>query len=287
MTTQELIRKVKRIELKTKGLSYQVFSGTYRTTFKGRGMSFSEVRQYQYGDDVRTIDWNVTARSNEPHVKVFEEERELTFMLLLDISGSSFFGTQDISKREFMAEIAASLAFSAHMNNDKVGAIFFSDKIEKFLPPKKGKDHILHIIRDLLVLQPSNKGSQLSSAFKYLVNIVKKRCTSFVLSDFMMQGYETDLKVAAQRHDIVGMHMYDPMETKLEKMGLIPVVDSETGGMRWVDTDNPEVRNNYAKWYQTNFNYFRQKFHQYGADTLSLATNQPYWANLIQFFKQR
>lgn len=287
MTTQELLKKVRKIELKTRGLSFQVFSGAYKTTFKGRGMSFSEVRTYQYGDDVRNIDWNVTARSNEPHVKVFEEERELTFMLLLDVSGSSLFGTVPSTKRDLAAEIAATLAFSAISNNDKVGAIFFSDKIEKYLPPQKGANHILRIIRELLYLRPRSKGSALAPALQYLVGLVKRRCTAFILSDFMMQGYESALKLAAQKHDIAGIHLYDRRELELPNVGLIPVQDAETGDVRWVDTNSERIRDSYRDWYDGNYTYFRRNFLQYGADILSVATDEGYVSALTKFFKER
>lgn len=264
-----------------------VFSGTYKTNFKGRGMSFSEVRQYQYGDDVRAIDWNVTARTNEPHVKVFEEERELTFMLLIDVSGSSFFGANVQPKNEFIAEIAATLAFSAISNNDKVGVIFFSDTIEKYLPPKKGQNHILRIIRELLFIQPKHKGTNIGQALKYLTNLVKRRCTAFLISDFMSKDYDSALKVAASRHDIIGMHIYDKRETEMPNVGLLPVVDSETGRMQWVDTGSASVRKTYQERFLENMRYFSDSFAKMGADTMSIATHESYIKAMQKFFKER
>lgn len=287
MTIKELLKKVRKIEIKTRGLSNQVFSGTYKTRFKGRGMSFSEVRQYQYGDDVRNIDWNVTARTNEPFVKVFEEERELTFMLLIDVSGSSFFGTTHQSKMEIATEIAATLAFSASANNDKVGAIFFSDKVENFIPPKKGKAHILRILRDMIYAKPSQAKTNLNEPLKYLTNIITKRCTTFVLSDFMCQGYDNAIKLAANRHDTIGIHLYDPLEVSMPNVGLLPMIDAETGETGWIDTSSESVRNNYNQWYQNNLDYFKKTFVRNNADIMSIATNQPYLSILIKFFKER
>ncbi|MCP4443709.1 MAG: DUF58 domain-containing protein [Aureispira sp.] len=287
MTVKELLKKVRKIEIKTKGLSNQIFSGSYKTTFKGRGMSFSEVRQYQYGDDVRNIDWNVTARTNEPHVKVFEEERELTFMLLIDVSGSAFFGTTTQTKQEFATEIAATLAFSAAANNDKVGAILFSDKVEKFLPPKKGKPHILRIIREILYAKPQNKATNITSALKYLNGIISKRCTTFILSDFMTQDYNNGLKVAANRHDVVGVHIYDPIEVDLPNVGILPVTDAESGAVRWIDTNSRAVREQYNQHYQSNFEEFKTTFLRTGADVVSIGTDQSYIKALMKFFKER
>lgn len=287
MNITELLKKVRKIELKTRGLSNQVFSGSYKTRFKGRGMSFSEVRQYQYGDDVRNIDWNVTARTNEPYIKVFEEERELTFMLLIDVSGSSFFGTTGQSKMEVATEIAATLAFSANANNDKVGAIFFSDKVEKFIPPKKGKPHILRIIRDMLYAKPSQTQTNLTEPLRYLTNIITKRCTAFVISDFMCQGYENAIKLASNRHDTIGIHLFDPIEVAMPNVGLLPMLDAETGQTSWVDTSSPIVRANYSNWYDNNLAYFKQTFLRNNADVLSIATNESYVSSLIKFFKER
>ncbi|BDS14781.1 DUF58 domain-containing protein [Aureispira anguillae] len=287
MTIKELLKKVRKIEIKTRGLSNQVFSGTYKTRFKGRGMSFSEVRQYQYGDDVRNIDWNVTARTNEPYVKVFEEERELTFMLLIDVSGSAFFGTTYQNKMEIATEIAATLAFSASANNDKVGAIFFSDKVENFIPPKKGKAHILRILRDMIYAKPSQAKTNLNEPLKYLTNIISKRCTAFVLSDFMCQDYNNAIKLAANRHDTIGIHIYDPLEVEMPNVGLLPMIDAETGQTNWVDTSSEAVRNNYNNWYHNNLDYFKKTFLRNNADVMSVATNQPYLSILIKFFKER
>jgi uncharacterized protein (DUF58 family) len=287
MTIKELLKKVRKIELKTRGLSNQVFSGAYKTRFKGRGMSFSEVRQYQYGDDVRNIDWNVTARTSEPYVKVFEEERELTFMLLIDVSGSAFFGTTQQSKMEIATEIAATLAFSASANNDKVGAIFFSDKVEKFIAPKKGKGHILRIIRDMLSAEPTKAETNLNEPLKYLTNIITKRCTAFIISDFMCQNYDNAIKLAANRHDTIGIHLYDPIEVEMPNVGLLPMVDAETGKTGWVDTSSESVRMNYNNWYGNNLEYFKKTFLRNNADVMSIATNQPYLTPLMKFFKER
>ena len=287
LTIKDILGKVRKIELKTKGLSSMEFSGSYKTAFKGRGMSFSEVRVYQYGDDVRNIDWNVTARTGEPHIKVFDEEREQTFMLMIDVSGSAFFGTNVQTKNEFIAEVAATLAFSAISNNDKVGVIFFSNKIEKYLAPKKGHNHILRIIRDLLFLQPKEKGTDIGLALKYLTNLIKRRCTTFILSDFMNRDYENSLKVAANRHDIVGIHIYDIRETELPDVGLLPVVDAEGGSLKWVDTGSAAVRENYKRRFEENLTFFTNTFNKMGADTLSMATGDSYAKALRQFFKER
>jgi len=287
MTTKELLKKIRKIEIKAKGLSNQVFSGAYKTTFKGRGMSFSEVRQYQYGDDVRNIDWNVTARTNEPYVKVFEEERELTFMLLVDVSGSAYFGTTQQSKHEIATEIGATLAFSAAVNNDKVGAIFYSDKVEKFIPPKKGKPHIMRILQQLITIEPKHVETDLVPALKYLTGILQKRCSAFILSDFMAQGYENSLKLAANRHDTIGIHIYDPLEVEMPNVGLLPIKDAETGETRWVDTADRQVRSNYNSWYQGNLEYFKDTFLKNGADVVSIATTESYLLALMKFFKER
>lgn len=287
LSIKEILRKVRKIELKTKGLSSMEFSGSYKTSFKGRGMSFSEVRLYQYGDDVRNIDWNVTARTGEPHIKIFEEEREQTFMLLVDISGSSFFGANAQAKNEYIAEIAATLAFSAISNNDKVGVIFFSDKIERYLAPRKGHNHILRIIRDLLFLNPKSKGTNLGLSLKYLNNLLKRRCTAFLISDFMTATYEKDLKVACSKHDIVGVHIYDTRETEMPNIGLLPVIDAEGGKMIWVDTGSKVVRDNYRNKYEENLQYFYNSFSKVGADVLSLGTHESYVNALRKFFKER
>ena len=287
METTELLKRVRRIEIKTKGLSRQIFSGEYHSAFKGRGMSFSEVRGYQYGDDVRNIDWNVTARSGEPYVKVFEEERELTVMLLVDISKSSFFGTVKQPKNELITEICAVLAFSAAQNNDKVGLLLFSDRVEKFLPPKKGRGHILRIIRELLDTRPEGSGTDIGMALTYFTNMVKKRSICFLLSDYLATDYERPLRLAARRHDLVGLHLYDPRERELPAVGLLRARDAETGRTQWIDTDSRRVRDRYAGWYNENMDYFASAFRQSGADTLSVETTEDYTRELLRFFKGR
>lgn len=287
MDTTELLKKVRKIEIKTKGLSKQIFSGEYHSAFKGRGMSFSEVRDYQYGDDVRNIDWNVTARTGSPHVKVFEEERELTVMLLIDVSKSSFFGSVKQTKNEINAEIAAVLAFSALNNNDKVGVLFFSNKIEKYLPPKKGKQHVLRIIRELINLEPEENGTDVGMALEYLNNLIKKRCICFVLSDFLAKGYEAPLKIAKRRHDVVGIHIIDPREEVLPNVGLIRAVDSETGDTRWIDSSSKSVRENYSNWFNSHKDYFKKIFLKTGADSVTIRTNESYVNRLLEFFKRR
>jgi uncharacterized protein (DUF58 family) len=287
METTELLKRVRRIEIKTKGLSRQIFSGEYQSAFKGRGMSFSEVRGYQYGDDVRNIDWNVTARSNEPYVKVFEEERELTVMLLVDISKSSFFGTTKQLKNELITEICAVLAFSATNNNDKVGLLLFSDKVEKFLPPKKGRGHILRIIRELLNTRPTGTGTDIAMALTYFTNMVKRRSICFLLSDFLADGYEKPLRLAARRHDLIGMHLFDPREKDLPAIGLIHARDAETGQLQWVDTDSKRVRQHYTDWYENNMAYYKNAFKKSGADSMSIETTEDYTKALLGFFKGR
>jgi uncharacterized protein (DUF58 family) len=287
MDTTELLKKVRKIEIKTKGLSKQIFSGEYHSAFKGRGMSFSEVRDYQYGDDVRNIDWNVTARTGSPHVKVFEEEIELTVMLLIDVSKSSFFGSVKQTKNEINAEIAAVLAFSALNNNDKVGVLFFSNKIEKYLPPKKGKQHVLRIIRELINLEPENNGTNIGMALEYLNNLIKKRCICFVLSDFLTKDYEAPLKIAKRRHDVVGIHIIDPREEAIPNVGLIRAVDSETGDTRWIDSNSKSVRENYSNWFNSHMSYFKNTFLKTGADSVTIRTNESYVNKLLEFFKRR
>ena len=287
METTELLRRVRRIEIKTKGLSRQIFSGEYHSAFKGRGMSFSEVRGYQYGDDVRNIDWNVTARSGEPYVKVFEEERELTVMLLVDISKSSFFGTQNQLKSDLITEICAVLAFSATNNNDKVGLLLFSDRVEKFLPPKKGRGHILRIIRELIDTKPVGGGTDIGVALTHFSNLVKKRSICFLLSDFLTTGYEQPLRIAARRHDLIGMHLFDPRERELPAVGLLRARDAETGKTEWIDTDSKRVRKRYAAWYEHNVNYYTQAFRKSGAATLSVETTDDYTKALLRFFQSR
>jgi len=250
-------------------------------------MSFSEVRDYHYGDDVRNIDWNVTARTGDPHVKIFEEERELTVMVVVDVSQSSFFGTVNQMKNSILTEICAVLAFSAINNNDKVGVLFFTDKVEKFIPPKKGKQHILRIIRELLNFKPESQGTDIGKALEYLNNIIKKRSITFVLSDFLAQGYETPLRIAARRHDIIGVHLYDPREESLPNVGLIRAVDAETGAEKWIDTALASVRDQYADFFKKNVDYFRSSFLKSGADSVSIRTDESYVNALLKFFKKR
>ncbi len=287
MDTKELLKKVRKIEIKTKGLSRHIFSGEYHSAFKGRGMSFSEVRNYQYGDDVRNIDWNVTARYNEPYVKIFEEERELTVMLLVDISKSAIFGSTAQMKSEILTEICAVLAFSATTNNDKVGVILFSSKIELFIPPKKGKRHILRIIRELIEHEQDEKGTDIAKALRYFNNVMKKRCIAFVLSDFMAKDYEDPLRIASRKHDITAIHLFDKAEKKLPNVGLLRVEDPETGEMLWIDTSSRSTREKYEAWFEENFNYFKNVFNKSGVDTVSIETSESYVKALIRFFKKR
>ena len=287
METKELLKKVRKIEIKTKGLSKHLFSGEYHSTFKGRGMSFSEVRSYQYGDDVRNIDWNVTARTGEPHIKIFEEERELTVFLLIDMSQSSFFGTVKQFKNELLTEISALLAFSAINNNDKVGVLFFTEDMEKFIPPKKGRSHILRIIRELIDFHPKYSGTNLSKALEYFNNVMKKRTICFILSDFLVKDYQKPLRVAAKRHDLIGVHMYDQREATLPNIGLVRALDPETGNIGWLDTSAASVREQYAKWFDDNKKYFEQQFLRSGADTISIRTDESYVNALLKFFQRR
>ncbi|MCB0562160.1 MAG: DUF58 domain-containing protein [Lewinellaceae bacterium] len=287
METSELLKKVRKIEIKTKGLSKHLFSGEYHSAFKGRGMSFSEVRDYQYGDDVRNIDWNVTARTGDPHVKIFEEERELTVMLLIDMSRSSFFGTVNQLKNEVMTEICAVLAFSAINNNDKVGVAFFSNKVEKYIPPKKGRQHILRIIRELIDFEPQGHGTDIGLMLEYFNNVVKKRSICFLLSDFLTKAYESPLRIAARRHDVIGVNIIDPREEELPDVGLIRARDAETGEMRWIDTSSRRLRDRYAAWHQDHLAYFRTSFKKVGADTVNIRTNDSYVNALLKFFQQR
>ena len=287
MDATELLKKVRKIEIKTKGLSKQMFSGEYHSAFKGRGMSFSEVRNYQYGDDVRNIDWNVTARTGIPHVKIFEEERELTVMLLIDVSQSAYFGTVNQLKQGIITEICAVLSFSAIQNNDKVGVIFFTDKIEKFIPPKKGRSHILRIIRELIDFHPQDSGTNIGEALSFLNNVVKKRSICFILSDFMGRGYEASLRIASRRHDMVGIHIYDPKEQALPDVGLVRAKDAETGALTWLDTSSAHLREMYANWFKDNFKYFKTTFAHSGTDFVSIRTDENYVTSLLNFFKKR
>ena len=287
MESQELLRKVRRVEIKTRGLSKHLFSGEYQSAFKGKGMSFSEVRAYQFGDDVRNIDWNVTARSNDPFVKVFEEERELTVMLLIDISASSLFGSGEQNKRGLITELAAVLSFSAIQNNDKVGVIFFSDQVEKYIPPKKGKQHILMIIRELLNIEPNHKGTDISKALEYFNNVVKKRSISFLISDFISEDFNTPLRIANKRHDMIGIHVYDKLEKELPKVGLLPVKDPESGQMIWVDSSDAGFQRIYTESFKQKANKNKLDFQKIGASWLDMQTDESYIKTLLEFFKKR
>ncbi len=288
MDTKELLKKVRKIEIKTRRVSDNVFGGEYHSTFKGRGMTFSEVRQYQFGDDIRAIDWNVTARYNEPYIKVFEEERELTLMLMVDVSGSLLFGTQNQFKKEKLTEIAATLAFSATQNNDKVGLLLFSDEIELFIPPKKGKSHVLRIIRELLEFSPKSNKTNISQAFKYLSNVQKKKAIVFVLSDFVAEDdFVQTLKIASGKHDVTGIRVYDAKEEEIPNLGVIPVQDQETGKLRYVNTSSKSIRNEYAAYYREKASYFQESFSKSGAGMMSCATHQDYVKQLLGYFKRR
>jgi uncharacterized protein (DUF58 family) len=287
MDTKEILKKVRKIEIKTRRLSNHIFSGEYHSSFKGRGMTFSEVRQYQFGDDVRSIDWNVTARYNEPYIKVFEEERELTMMIVADVSGSESFGTQNAFKRDIVTEIAATMAFSATQNNDKIGLILFSDQIELFIPPKKGKSHVLRIIRELIEFQPKSKKTDVGQALKFLSGVIKKRAIVFVISDFMAADYEHTLKIAAKRHDITGVRVYDAREEKLPDLGLVQMADSETGETLLVNTGSKKVRLEYEKYYRDKIKYFQETFSRCGAGSLSTRTDESYVTKLLGYFKSR
>jgi len=287
MDTKELLKKVRKIEIKTRRLSDNVFGGEYHSTFKGRGMTFSEVRQYQFGDDVRTIDWNVTARYNEPFVKVFEEERELTLMLLVDVSGSEFFGTGEQFKREVLTEIAATLSFSALQNNDKVGLLLFSDQVELFIPPKKGRTHILRIIRELLEFQPQSKRTNIGKALEFLSGILKKKAIVFLLSDFMDNSYEKTLRIAAKKHDLTGIRVYDKREGEMPNIGLVPMIDSETKKTQWINTFSKAVRDSYHSSFQRHVNTFENLFRKNGAGTLHCSLEESYVKKLLGYFKAR
>ncbi|MDC7994877.1 DUF58 domain-containing protein [Altibacter sp. HG106] len=287
MDTKELLKKVRKIEIKTRRLSDHVFGGEYHSTFKGRGMTFSEVRQYQFGDDVRNIDWNVTARYNEPFVKVFEEERELTLMLVADISGSEFFGTHQQFKNEIVTEIAATLAFSALQNNDKIGLILFSDDVELFIPPKKGKSHVLRIIRELLEFEPNSKKTNIAQALKFMASVMKKKAIVFVLSDFMDKGYRDTLKIAAKKHDITGIRVYDRREEQIPNLGMVQMEDEETGELLLVNTGAKGVRNSYHQYYRERVDDFQESFTKSGAGALSCRVDESYVKKLLGYFKRR
>ena len=287
MDTKELFKKVRRIEIKTRRLSDHIFSGEYHTSFKGKGMSFSEVRQYQYGDDVRAIDWNVTARYNEPYIKVFEEERELTLMLMVDVSGSQDFGSSDNFKRDIVTEIAATLAFSATTNNDKIGLILFSDQIELFIPPKKGKSHILRIIRELIQFQPKSFKTNIGQALEYLSKVMKKKAIVFVLSDFMTKDYQRVLQIAAKRHDVTGIKVYDQREQDLTNIGYVLMQDAESNETMYVNTGDSDVRKAYKEHYEELEHYFTSSFTKSGAGMIKTRTDDSYVKKLLAYFKAR
>lgn len=287
MDTKELLKKVRKIEIKTRRLSDHIFGGEYHSTFKGKGMTFSEVRQYQFGDDVRSIDWNVTARYNEPFVKVFEEERELTMMLVVDISGSELFGTTSSFKKEIIVEISATLAFSAMQNNDKVGLILFSDQVELFIPPKKGKSHVLRIIRELLEFTPKSKKTNLSHTLKYLTNVMKKRAIVFVLSDFITEDYKQTLRIVGKKHDVTGIRIYDPKEETIPNLGMVQMQDAETGTLQLVNTQSKKVRTAYAEEYRQRVAYFQDAFAKSGCGVLSCRVDESYVKKLLGYFKRR
>ena len=288
METSEIIKKVRKIEIKTRGLSSNIFAGQYHSAFKGRGMAFSEVREYQYGDDVRDIDWNVTARFNKPYVKVFEEERELTVMLLIDVSGSLDFGTQKQFKRDMVTEIAATLAFSAIQNNDKIGVIFFSDKIEKYIPPKKGRKHILYIIREMLDFHADSRRTDVAQAIEFLTGVSKRRCTACLLSDFFdRQEFLQQLTIANRKHDVVAIQVYDKRACELPNVGLMKVVDSETGYEQYVDTGSKKLRESYKRYWQKQQADLKETFTKSNVDSVSIATDEDYVKSLMGLFKQR
>ena len=293
LTANDLLKKVRKIEIKTRKLSNQIFAGEYHSAFKGRGMVFSEVREYQYGDDVRNMDWNVTARLRTPYVKVFEEERELTVVLLVDVSRSRLFGTTGANRKDVIAEIAAVLSFSALINNDKVGALFFSDKVEKFIPPKKGRSHLLHIIREIIEFEPTSNGTDISEALRYLTNAIKKKCAAFLLSDMLdvdddgNPRYEEALKVAVNRHDLSVIEVYDPRERSLPSVGLINIKDSETGEYAWVDTSSKNVRLAYEEWFRNVEHSSNRLFMKYNVDKVAIALDEDYVKGLMMLFKNR
>ena len=291
--SNELLKNVRKIEIKTRGLSRQIFAGEYHSAFKGRGMAFSEVREYGYGDDVRNMDWNVTARMNTPYIKVFEEERELTVLLLVDVSGSRWFGTTKKLKKDLLAEVAAVLSFSASINNDKVGALFFSGKVEKFIPPKKGRSHLLRIIREMLEFEPQSRQTDISEALRFLTNAIKKRCTAFLLSDLMdldnrqHPRFEEALKIAVNKHDLAAIQIYDPRETEMPDVGLVRMLDAEAGQEQWVDTSARKLREEYAQWYRNSQDRLKSVLNKYHVDHVKIATDQDYVQPLIRLFKSR
>lgn len=287
MEATELLKKVRKIEIKTRGLSKNIFAGEYHSAFKGRGMAFSEVREYQYGDDIRNVDWNVTARFNHLYIKIYEEERELTVMLLVDVSGSRNFGTVSQLKKNMITEISAVLSFSAIQNNDKIGVIFFSDHIEKFIPPKKGRQHILHIIRELINFQPTSKKTNIADALRYFTNAIKKRSTAFIISDFIDEGYEDALKICNKKHDLIALNIYDIRETELPPVGLLRLYDAETGKQIWVDSNSRKIRNHYASWWSNEQVRLNDILLRSGIDWVSIRTDEDYVKPLMNLFKKR
>ena len=287
MDSKELLKKVRQVEIKSRRLSDNVFGGEYLSTFKGRGMTFSEVRKYEFGDDIRSIDWNVTARYNEPFIKIFEEERELTLMLLIDVSGSKNFATRNKLKKDIVTEIAATLAFSALKNNDKVGAILFTDNIELFIPPNKGKKHILRIIRELLEFKPKSAKTSIDSSLKFLLSIIQKKAIVFVLSDFIDDNYDKSLKLAAKKYDLTGIRIFDQMETIIPKLGFVPMIDAETNELVWVDTLSKQIRENYSSNYNLSIKKFETLFYKNGAGVINCKVDESYVKKLLGYFKQR
>ncbi|GAA3644243.1 DUF58 domain-containing protein [Flavivirga jejuensis] len=287
MDTKELLKKVRKIEIKTRRLSDHIFGGEYHSTFKGRGMTFSEVRQYQFGDDVRNIDWNVTARYSEPYIKVFEEERELTMMLMVDISGSELFGTEQQFKNEVVTEIAATLAFSATQNNDKIGLILFADKVELYIPPKKGRSHVLRIIRELIEFKPESKQTNLVEALKFMQNVMKKKAIVFVLSDFIVDDYHQTMKIVSGKHDVTGIRVYDKHEESIPNLGMVQMQDEETGELMLVNTSSKKVRLNYGKFYQEKVTYYKESFKKSGAGAIDCRVDESYVKKLLGYFKRR
>ena len=287
METKDLLKKVRKIEIKTRRLSNNIFGGEYHSAFKGRGMTFSEVRSYQFGDDVRSIDWNVTARYNEPFVKVFEEERELTLILLVDVSGSELFGTDNVLKKNIVTEISATLAFSALQNNDKVGLILFSDKVELYIPPSKGKTHVLRIIRELIEFKPLSKKTDIAEALQFLIGVIKKKSIAFILSDFLCDEYEKTLKICANKHDVTGIRIYDKMEEIIPNMGIVPMLDQETDEVKLVDTSSSALRKKYKSFNMINSKRFNELFSKNGAGTLNCRTDESYVKKLLSYFKTR
>ena len=287
MDSKELLKKVRQIEIKSRRLSDNLFGGEYLSTFKGRGMTFSEVRKYEFGDDIRSIDWNVTARYNEPFIKIFEEERELTLMLLIDVSGSKNLATRNKLKKEIVTEIAATLAFSALKNNDKVGAILFSDNIELFIPPNKGKKHILRIIRELLEFKPKSSKTNIDSSLKFLLSVIQKKAIVFVLSDFIDNNYDKSLKLAAKKFDLTGIRIFDQMETEIPKLGFVPMIDAESNELVWVDTSSKKIRENYSNNYNSSTQQFESLFNKNGAGVINCMVDESYVKKLLGYFKHR